>query len=137
MDILLPSAVIVILTVSLSVAVAMLLTFVRNQSRVTSSLGKALQDERRERESLAYDLHALIACSKELGEEIRGYDGRQRSLAGKLNALAQQVDGAQAVDQAERLMANGLGVEQITRMCALSRGEAALLERFKQRNQAA
>jgi hypothetical protein len=47
------------------------------------------------------------------------------------------VDAGAAIDHVERLLADGLGVEQIKRVCELSQGEAALLERWKKHRSAA
>ena len=100
-------------------------------------LDAALGAEREAREDLARDLAALLECSRELGGRVRDQAARQKSVADRVNRIAQQVDAGAAIDHVERLLADGLGVEQIKRVCELSQGEAALLERWKKHRSAA
>ena len=78
-----------------------------------------------------------MACSRALAERVAQQTFKQKALLERLNEMAQQMDGGQAITQAERLMAGGLEMDQITQMCALSQGEAALLERWKNHRSAA
>lgn len=121
----------------LMLALGLAFSIARRQTRALARLEAALRAERKAREELARDIGVVLACARELGERLRHQGQKQKTVTEKLNALAQQVDGQQAVTQAERLLSKGLAVEQITEMCALSRGEAALLERWKQRSNAA
>ena len=121
----------------LMLALGLAFSIARRQTRALARLEAALRAERKAREELARDIGVVLACSRELGERLRHQGQKQKTVTEKLNALAQQVEGQQAVTQAERLLSKGLAVEQITEMCALSRGEAALLERWKQRSNAA
>ena len=100
-------------------------------------LGAELGAEREAREELARDLAALLECSRELGGRVRDQAARQKSVADRVNRIAQQVDAGAAIDHVERLLADGLGVDQIKRVCELSQGEAALLERWKKHRSAA
>lgn len=101
------------------------------QARRLRSLEHGLRREREAREELASDVLALLECSRELGGRVREHAARQKSVTDRLNRIAQQVDGSSALDHVERLLADGLGVDQIRRVCELSQGEAALLERWK------
>jgi hypothetical protein len=101
------------------------------QARRLRTLERGLRREREAREELAGDVLALLECSRELGGRVREQASRQKSVTDRLNRIAQQVDGSSALDHVERLMADGLGVDQIRRVCELSQGEAALLERWK------
>jgi len=133
----LPLTSLLLMASALSVALVVCIRLTRAHARLAASLSVALAEERKAREQLGRDINALIICSGELGERFRHQSAKQKSLVDKINTLSQHIEGTQAVTQAERLMANGLAVEQITQMCALSRGEAALLERWKQRSNAA
>ena len=137
MNEILPLGVLLLTASALALALVGCVRLSRAHARLATSLELALAEERKAREQLGRDINALIICSGELGERFRHQSAKQKSLVDKINALSQHIEGTQAVTQAERLMANGLAVEQITQMCALSRGEAALLERWKQRSNAA
>lgn len=128
---------IVALLAGLSLISGLVIAAARAGTRSMRRLEAALCAERKAREELARDMNMVLGCSREMGERLRQQNQKQKSLSEKLNALAQQVESQQAVTQAERLFSKGLAVEQITEMCALSRGEAALLERWKQRSNAA
>lgn len=121
----------------LTFALALLLHNSRVQRQRVTGLEATLREERKAREALTAEIAAVLACSRELGERLRQQGQKQKTAMEKLNALAQQVEGQQAVTQAERLLSRGVAVDQITEICALSRGEAALLERWKQRSNAA
>ncbi len=121
----------------LTFALALLLHNSRAQRQRVTGLEAMLREERKAREALTGEIAAVLACSRELGERLRQQGHKQKTAMEKLNALAQQVEGQQAVTQAERLLSRGVAVDQITEICALSRGEAALLERWKQRSNAA
>ena len=124
-------------TIVLAMSTAGLGAFAVLQARRLRALGAALGAEREAREDLARDLAALLECSRELGGRVRDQATRQKSVADRVNRIAQQVDGGAAIDHVERLLADGLGVEQIKRVCELSQGEAALLERWKKHRSAA
>jgi electron transfer flavoprotein alpha subunit len=123
--------------VLLGLIVLTLVGVARSQARRLVALENALAEERKVREQLARDLGGLVACSRELGERVGQQTAKQKALLERLNEMAQQMDGGQAITQAERLMAGGLEMDQITQMCALSQGEAALLERWKNHRSAA
>ena len=125
------------LALGLTFALALILQLWRVQTRRVAGLEATLREERKAREALTGEIAAVLACSRELGERLRQQGQKQKTAMEKLNSLAQQVEGQQAVTHAERLLSKGLAVDQITEMCALSRGEAALLERWKQRSNAA
>lgn len=106
-------------------------------ARRQAGLAALLQTEREQRCQLERDLTALLACSREIGERTRRQGTRQRSLIDQLNQLEQHVDSGAGIEQAERLMENGLALEQISSICHLSQGEAALLERWARHRKAA
>ena len=93
-------------------------------------------DPRSPAERLARDLSALVACSRELGDRLKTHARKQSSVVARVNEIAQQVDGNEALTQAEKLVTTGLAVERVSELCALSKGEAALLERWKRRSAA-
>ena len=121
----------------LGLIVLTLIGVARSQARRLVALGNALAEERKVREQLARDVGGLVACSRALAERVAQQTFKQKALLERLNEMAQQMDGGQAITQAERLMAGGLEMDQITQMCALSQGEAALLERWKNHRSAA
>ena len=123
--------------VLLGLMVLTLVGVAHSQARRLVALGHALAEERKVREQLARDLGGLVACSRELGERVGQQTFKHKALLERLNEMAQQMDGGQAITQAERLMASGLEMDQITQLCALSQGEAALLERWKNHRSAA
>ncbi len=124
-------------TVLFGLIVLTLIGVARSQARRLVALGNALAEERKVREQLARDVGGLVACSRALAERVAQQTFKQKALLERLNEMAQQMDGGQAITQAERLMAGGLEMDQITQMCALSQGEAALLERWKNHRSAA
>lgn len=107
------------------------------QAKRVRMLESSLQMEREARVELARDMAALLECSREIGGRLREQAARQKSVADRLNRVAQQVDGGSSLDQVERLLADGVGVEQISRVCELSQGETALLERWSRHRSAA
>ena len=123
--------------VLLGLIVLTLIGVARSQARRLVALGNALAEERKVREQLARDVGGLVACSRALAERVAQQTFKQKALLERLNEMAQQMDGGQAITQAERLMAGGLEMDQITQMCALSQGEAALLERWNNHRSAA
>jgi len=127
----------VVATALLALSTLGLAVVVLRLARRMRVLGAALGAEREAREELARDLAALLECSRELGGRVRDQAARQKSVADRVNRIAQQVDAGAAIDHVERLLADGLGVEQIKRVCELSQGEAALLERWKKHRSAA
>jgi len=112
------------------------LLLVRLHARRVVALTVALDEERRQREQMARDLSALVACSRELGDRLKTHARKQSSVVARVNEIAQQVDGNEALAQAEKLVTTGLAVERVSELCALSKGEAALLERWKRRSAA-
>jgi len=127
------------LAVALSLVAAMfgLTVFARRQARRVDYLARVLAAERTEREELGRELSALLGCSREIGARLREQGQRQRSVIERVNEIAEAVDGAPALEHVERLLADGLGVDQIKRVCELSQGEAQLLERWKRHRSAA
>ena len=109
---------------------------VQLHARRVASLTRALEEERRQREQMARDLSALVACSRELGDRLKTHARKQSSVVARVNEIAQQVGGNEALAQAEKLVTTGLAVERVSELCALSKGEAALLERWKRRTAA-
>lgn len=111
--------------------------FVLRQARRVDALAAALDAERSARADLARDLSALLDCSRAIGNRLREQGQRQKSVMERVNEIAQHVDGTPSLEHVERLLADGLGVEQIQRVCELSQGEAQLLERWKRHRSAA
>lgn len=112
--------------------------FARQQARCLNLLAATVREERTAREELARDLAALLDCSRTIGGRVREQAVRQKSVIDRVNEIAQHVDGGTpAIEHVERLLADGLGVDQIQRVCELSQGEAQLLERWKRHRSAA
>lgn len=107
------------------------------QARQIDGLVRELRTERNAREALGRDLVALLDCSREIGVRLQDQGQRQKSVLERVNEIAEAVDGTPALAHVERLLADGLGVDQITRVCELSQGEAQLLERWKRHRTAA
>lgn len=126
-----------IATLMLTALVVGLTVFCRIQARRVNVLAIALKEEHRAREEMARDLTALLGCSREIGGRLNAQAARQKSVLERINEIAQQVDGSDAIGQVERLIADGLGVDQIKRVCELSQGEAALLARWNRHRSAA
>lgn len=118
-------------------AILGLTVFAMRQARRVDGLARELRAERTAREDLARDLSALLDCSREIGARLREQGQRQKSVMERVNEIAEAVDGAPALEHVERLLADGLGVDQIRRVCELSQGEAQLLERWKRHRTAA
>ncbi len=112
-------------------------TLVLRQGRRVDRLARELHAERRAREELARDLGALLACSREIGSHVRAQDRRQKAVMERVEEIADAMEEAPALKHVERLLEDGLGVEQIRRVCELSQGEARLLERWKQQRRVA
>ena len=89
--------------VLLGIIVLTLVGVARSQARRLVVLGNALAEERKVREQLARDLGGLVACSRALGERVGQQTFKQKALLERLNEMAQQMDGGQAITQAERL----------------------------------
>ncbi|MSQ67362.1 MAG: DUF2802 domain-containing protein [Gammaproteobacteria bacterium] len=121
----------------LGVAILTLSGVAWSQARRITTLATALAAQCKAGEQVTRDLAALVGCSRELGERLGQHSAKQKAVVERLNEMAQQMDGGLAITQAERLLASGLEMDQISQICALSQGEAALLERWKQQRSAA
>jgi hypothetical protein len=93
--------------------------------------------ERNERLRLEGDFEALLACSRTLGTRFQQQSELQQSLTVQIRNLSRQPTDSEATLDAQRLLSEGLRIDQVATLCELSQGEAALLSTWRQRQHAA
>ncbi|MGH8596656.1 MAG: DUF2802 domain-containing protein [Gammaproteobacteria bacterium] len=107
------------------------------QARVLHRVRRALARELADRARLDEDLQALLNCSRALGARFQQQSELQHSLSIQIRNLARQPTSGGALPDAQRLLSEGLQVEQVATLCELSQGEAELLVKWRQRQRAA
>lgn len=102
-------------------------------------LRRLIRAERADREVLANDVAALLSCSQNIGEMVKSHDEKQHTLLKKIDVL--DLNHAPAVQPAfervHKLVAQGLGIDEIADICDLGRGEVELLSHMARRRAAA
>lgn len=100
---------------------------------------RLIRAERADRQALAQDVSALLSCSQNIGERVRSHDETQHSLLKKIDVLdLNRTPAVQpAFERVHKLVAQGLGIEEIADICDLGRGEVELLSHMAQRRSAA
>lgn len=110
------------------------------QTRRVRQLGRALAQAGTAHSTLEQEMHALLECSRALGQRVRDQQARQHALDTRLQTLTRNIatpGSAATPHDARRLVDEGLDVEQVASLCELSQGEAALLSRWRARRAAA
>ena len=104
-----------------------------------SRLRRMIRRERSDREQLESDLHALLACSRTIGERVQSHDTQQTSILKKLEAMDQQRDAGfhPAYQQIRKMLDTGVGIEDVARIYDLGTSEIDLLSRLKVHRNAA
>lgn len=97
----------------------------------------ALRLEQESRAQLERQVDALLACSREIGEQVREQTRRQRSIVEQLNRLDHHSGDDAAIGQAGKLLEKGVSLNEISDLCDLSQGELELLARLSPTRQAA
>lgn len=97
----------------------------------------ALRLEQESRAQLERQVDALLACSREIGEQVREQTRRQRSIVEQLNQLDHHSGDDAAIGQAGKLLEKGVSLNEISDLCDLSQGELELLARLSPTRQAA
>ncbi len=102
-------------------------------------LRRLIRAERADRETLANDVAALLSCSQNIGEMVKSQDEKQHSLLKKIDVLdLNRTPAVQpAFERVHKLVAQGLGIDEIADICDLGRGEVELLSHMAQRRSAA
>ncbi len=102
-------------------------------------LRRLIRAERADRETLANDVAALLSCSQNIGEMVKSHDEKQHSLLKKIDVLdLNRTPAVQpAFERVHKLVAQGLGIDEIADICDLGRGEVELLSHMAQRRSAA
>lgn len=100
---------------------------------------RLIRAERADRQALAQDVSALLSCSQNIGERVRSHDETQHSLLKKIDVLdLNRTPAVQpAFERVHKLVAQGLGIDEIADICDLGRGEVELLSHMAQRRSAA
>jgi len=116
-----------------------LAVMVASQRVAMSRLRAAIHRERAARETLAYDLSAMLECSRNIGARVRSQDVAQHRLAKKIEGIGlnRETDAAPLYERVHKLVAQGLSVEEIADICDLGRGEIELLSHIAERRAAA
>lgn len=98
-----------------------------------------IRAERADREALAHDVAALLSCSQNIGEMVKSHDETQHSLLKKIDVLdLNRTPAVQpAFERVHKLVAQGLGIDEIADICDLGRGEVELLSHMAERRSAA
>ncbi len=100
---------------------------------------RLIRAERADRQALAQDVAALLSCSQNIGERVRSHDETQHNLLKKIDVLdLNRTPAVQpAFERVHKLVAQGLGIDEIADICDLGRGEVELLSHMAQRRSAA
>lgn len=117
-------------TLFIAVCVLVLAALVARQARGMQRLRYELAQETAARVKTEEDFQALLVCSRELGERLREQFTRQQTLTDQVQQLNRGLAHSNGAVDAQRLLNQGLALDQVTSLCELSRGEAALLERW-------
>ena len=117
-------------TLIIGTSVLALAAVVSCLARGVQRLRSALAKEAVARVKTEQDLQALLTCSRELGERVRDQFARQQTLVAQVQHLNRTLAQSGVAGDAQRLLDQGLALEQVSSLCELSRGEAALLERW-------
>ncbi|MSR15693.1 MAG: DUF2802 domain-containing protein [Gammaproteobacteria bacterium] len=86
---------------------------------------------------LQADLNALLACSRELSNRFQRQSEAQHALTVQIRNLSRPPSEHGGWSDAQRLLSEGLEVQQVATLCELSQGEAALLAKWRERQRAA
>lgn len=125
--------------VNLIIATAVLLLAVglSYQARALRRLRFELAQEHARCSQIEEDVQALLTCSRTLGDRFQQQYELQHSLTMQIRNLSRQATDPSALSDAQRLLSQGLQVEQVAALCELSQGEAALLAKWRQRQRVA
>ena len=113
-----------------ALAVVVVLLFVIRQERARRDLRAMLGSEHKELTVLKNDFDALLSCSQNLAYKIKEQGKMQQSIMQQIRSMETQDDGNLATAHAAKLMDQGIGLDEISRICELTRGEVELLSRL-------
>ena len=86
-----------------------------------------LDSQKLQIENLRNDVRALCAGAVGLGERVSRIDERSRRIHERQEQLEMRDPGDRSYAQAIRMVQNGATVDEIIKVCEISRGEADLL----------
>ena len=121
------------------VALTALVWAVIQQRTEIRRLRRLIRAERDDRASLADDVAALLACSRNIGEKVRAQDRQQYTIARKLDVidLYRETSGGGTYDQVRKMLQQGMSIDEIAEICDLQRGELELLSHIASHRSAA
>lgn len=111
--------------------------FARAQRRAAAALEQRLADHAHRIEVLERDLGALLSCSRRVGDRLGQGERTQRQLQKQLDKLHFDDDDRVAAEHAMKLLDTGLPLEEVTRLCDLTRGEVEILQNLARHRRAA
>jgi Protein of unknown function (DUF2802) len=102
-------------------------------------LRRLIRCEHDDRLVLQNDVVALLACSRNIGERLVTQDARQHNLLKKVDIidLHRETNDGSSYYQVRRMVEQGMGIDEITKICDLGRGEAELLSHVASHRSAA
>ncbi len=95
-----------------------------------------IERERDARKTLENDVTALLACSRNIGERLVTQDARQNKMLKNLDAY-RDPNEASSYGQVRKMLAQGMEIDEIARICDLRRGEVDLLSHIANHRAAA
>ncbi len=88
--------------------------------------------------TLEGDIGALLSCSRRIGERIGDAERTDRTLQKQIDKLRFHGEDSQvAVEHAMKLLATGLEMKEVTRVCELTEGEVEILQNLSRFRSAA
>lgn len=102
-------------------------------------LRRMVRCERDDRQSLENDVAALLACSRNIGERVMNQDARQSGMLKKLDVidLHREADDGSSYTQVQKMIEQGIGIDEVAEICNLRRGEVELLSHIASHRSAA
>ncbi len=95
------------------------------------ALAEALTVQGQRIDGLERDLGAILTCSRRIGDRLADSERARAALQKQLDRLRHHAQGGDehlAVEHAMKLLAGGLPLEEVVRVCELSEGEAEILQ---------
>ena len=114
-----------------------LLALYLHHRRASARCTVELAAQSRRIEALERDFAAILSCSRYIGDRLGEAERMLRVLRRTADSPRTRDEGQLDVPQAMQLLANGLALEDVTRLCELSEGERELLSNMARHRRAA
>jgi Protein of unknown function (DUF2802) len=107
------------------------------ERRASARRAVELDLQSRRIEMLERDFAAILACSRRVGDRLSEAEQTLRVQGRALDSRRTTDEGQLDIPQAMKLLANGIALDDVTRLCELSEGERELLSNMARHRRAA